>query len=129
MTFEAVTLSWKGRDYTIPPDNVLKCIAKIEDVFTLGELAGFQIRGHIPLAKVSQAYALVLRHAGAHVSDDEVYSALFASGGSDAYQVAVQAVYTLQAMMIPPEQLRAKSGKGEATSARAASSPSATSSS
>jgi hypothetical protein len=126
--FEEITLSWNGKNYVIPPDDVLRCIAKIESVCTLGELASHQLRGQLPLAKISMAFAVALRHAGAKVTDDEVYGALFQDSGQEMQRMASQAIFTLQAMMIPPEHLRAPAGKAEAAGERAASSPSATSS-
>nr|BDD44161.1 hypothetical protein 28 [bacterium] len=97
--FEPVTLTYSGEDYTIPRDEILQVIAMIEDVVTLGELSG---GGKVPMAKLAMAYGLALRHAGAKVSDEEVYSSLFAEGQHNA----TQAVTGLLAMMIPPERLR-----------------------
>lgn len=104
--FEEVKLTWNGRDFVIPPDQVLPCIAKVEDVLTLAQLWRAMERQALPLAKLAQAYGMVLRHAGAVVSDEDVYAALFTSGEMQAR--ARDAVLTLQVMMIPPEHLREK---------------------
>lgn len=124
-SFEEVGLTWEGREYVIPADGVLRVIAKVEDVITLGELAVAQKR--IPLAKLATAYGVMLRAAGADVTDEQVYSGMFANGGKDMPRRAMQAALTLQALMIPPEHLRAtKPGKGGAATGPAASSRSAT---
>jgi hypothetical protein len=104
--FEPVTLKWAGRDYVIPPDRVLMAIAKIEDVITLSQLHNGLNAGAMPMAKLAIAFATALRHAGAPVSGDEVYNALFKSG--EMQQQTMRAIHALQMLMIPPEHLRQK---------------------
>jgi hypothetical protein len=124
--FEQITLTWKGREYVIPPDNVLRCIAMVEDVLPLGVLAQ-SATGDYKLAKLAAAFAVALRYAGAKVTDEEVYSGMFEGQGADLAAKARAYVFALQAMMIPPEQLRS-SEKTDAAGARAASSQKRTSS-
>ena len=102
--FEEVRLTWGGKDYVVPPDRVLRAIAAVEDQLTLGELGRCMVSGTLPLARISMAYGALLRCAGAKVTDDEVYSGLFKE--SRLQQEAMQAVSTLQMLMIPPEHLR-----------------------
>lgn len=111
-TFEEVRLSWNGKDLVIPPNDVLRAIAKVEDVLTLGDLAGFTTKGRLPLAKLAQSFGILLRHAGAQVSDDEVYNGMFTGGGRELQRRAFAAVAALQALMVPPEHLRAEPAKG-----------------
>src|SRR4051812_21281849 len=103
--FEPVRLTWKGTEYVIPPDQVMRCIAKIEDVITLAEL--HRAMGKPPLAKLAMAYGAALRHAGARAEDDEVYAAMFKSG-KDMHGQVTGAVYTLLVMMMPPDALKLK---------------------
>lgn len=124
MIFEKITFTWGGQDYVLPAESVLRTIAQVEDVITLGELAPRP--GRLPLAKISIAFGIALRAAGVRVTDEEVYNAMF--GDARMVQNAVAALGTLQMLMIPPEHLRAKDpkpGKPEAASA-AGSSPLAT---
>lgn len=97
--FQEVGLSWAGREYTVAPDKVMGLIARIEDIITIDELAG---RG-VKRAKLAQAYGSALRYAGAKVTDDEIYAALFSV---DAIEATSNAVAGLIALMIPPEQVR-----------------------
>jgi hypothetical protein len=106
--FEAIKLTWKGVDYEIPPDQVMRGIARIEDVFTLGELSRHMARGTLPLAKIAQAYGVALRHAGAAVSDEDVYAGMFSGDAAELQKRGLAAVNTLLVMMMPPEHLRAK---------------------
>lgn len=108
--FEPITLHWEGRDYSIPPDDVLRCIAKIEDHITLIELSTASNKRTIPLAKMAIAFGAVLRHAGAHVSDDEVYAGMFADG--NLVNKAQVAVTTLLTLMIPPGSLTQDAAAG-----------------
>lgn len=97
--FDEIVLTWNGKEYKIPPGQVMGAIARIEDVLTLKELGGYAQRNDVPLAKVSQAYGVVLRYAGAHVKDEEVYAALF---DGNTQQAIIRSVETLLLMMIPP---------------------------
>ena len=128
--FSDVRLEWGDQDFTIPAERVLGAIAVVEDVITLGDLAG-NSRGRLPLAKISMAYGALIRYAGGKVSDEEIYTACFGERGKAIQKRASEMVFSLQVLMIPPEHLRAPpSGKAEAASKRRAdSSPSATSSS
>lgn len=119
--FEEVSFEWNGRKYSIPPDRILQCIAKVEDVITLVELHRFTEKTTVPYAKLAMAYGMILRHAGAQVEDAEVHEAMFKGG--DATSTAVAAVNALLVMMIPPSIHRQKEapgevGKTEATSAK-----------
>lgn len=115
--FQTIKLTWKGEDFTLPADRVLMAISMVEEVLSLGDLATHQLRGRVPLAKLSMAFGIILRLAGVKVTDEEVYDGLFASGPGDLAARAVSAVATLQALMIPPERLREQmaSGKRSAT--------------
>jgi len=126
--FAPVILSWNGREFTIAADRVLYCIAEVEAVLTLGDLANMQARGRLSLAKLAIAYGTALRYAGAVVKDEEVYSAMFKDAGAELQRRAFGAIYTLQALMVPPEHLRAEPGKANGGAVEtAASSPAITS--
>jgi len=127
--FKPITLAWHGREYTIAPDAVLRCIAEVENVLTLGDLANMQARGRLSLAKLAIAYGITLRYAGAEVSDEDVYGGMFKDAGAELQRRAFGAILTLQALMVPPEQLRAEPGKANGGAAQeSASSPNTTSS-
>ena len=102
--FEEVRLNWDGQDYVIPPEQVMQCIAKVEDVLTMADLVRAQERGAAPIAKVAIAYGKVLRHAGARVSDEEVYRGMFV--GPEQKMRAWAAVHALLAMMMPPDAVK-----------------------
>jgi ribosomal protein L12E/L44/L45/RPP1/RPP2 len=96
--FEAVTLKWKGQAFTIPPHRVLGAIACIEEHLTLDVIHRAHEGRHVPAAKVSLAFAAVLRYAGAAVEDVEVYTAIFQPNDSHMQQ----ALTALLMMMVPP---------------------------
>ena len=97
--FEPVTLTWKGKEYTIEADRVMRLIAKLEEHVTLAEL----FSGRPPQAKLSMAYAEALRYAGASVTAEDVYGALFQSDEGAEYAAITQGVLM---MMIPPSALQ-----------------------
>ena len=99
--FEPVTLEWHGKTYTIPADNILPLVADIESKITFMELAqAMQDQIKMPIATLSMVYGKVLRHAGAPVSDEEVYAGMF---GADENKEAVsEGIMTMLRMMTPP---------------------------
>lgn len=99
--FKTIELSFKNKSYKIEPTNVMRCLAQIEDVITLQDLSN---ANRIPLVKLSQAYGIALRHAGANVSDEDVYECVFEEGGS---AMVSSAVAGLLSMMIPPAKFQA----------------------
>lgn len=106
--FQDITLTWKGKEYVIKGNNVLRLIAQIEDVITLQELLKFAQKGAAPVAKISSAFTLALRYAGVKVSDEEVYASCFG-----AQHAAKNATLTLLTMMTPPDDLILKNTEEE----------------
>ena len=99
--FDAVTISWKGTDYTIEPDRIMGAIAKVEETITLKELGEYANKGDAPMAKLAIAYTSVMKYAGAKVNEAEVYGALFERESNINIFGCITA---LLAMMIPPSR-------------------------
>ena len=114
--FKPVTLTWKGEDYTVSADQIMQMIAKVEDILTLPELMNPKGR---PLAKISMAYGAALRHAGARVTDEEIYSAMFTAG--EQAGAAASAVQGLLIMMVPPSAVEQPEKKAKPSKAAASS--------
>ena len=108
MSFGApVTLTYNDKQYEIPADSILPLIAQIEDVITLSQLIDTQKPSP---AKLSMAFGIALRHAGAKVTDSEIYASVFKSGSASAM---TQAVAGLMALMIPPVDIQNKVSDGK----------------
>jgi hypothetical protein len=123
--------TWKDREYVVPADEIMRCIAKVEDYVTLFDLAEMRSTGKLRTMQLSQGLAAAMRHAGAEVTAEELYNTLFT--GSDAVKFVQRAWTTLHALeilMIPPEHLREpdKPGVKRGRGGRAASSKARTSS-
>lgn len=103
--FDDVELEWEGVKYTLKGDGqIMKAVAAVEDHLTLAELFQGQESGRVPLAKLSMAYAILLRHAGARqISDAEVYAGMWANG-ADASAIQ-EAITSLLALMMPQSVL------------------------
>lgn len=102
--FQPVKVSWKGADYTIAPNRLMRCIAMIEEIVTLPFLSKCWVSGELPYAKLAMALGAVLRYAGANVTDEEVYAEMFK--GPERRMLAAATLQTLMVMMFPPEHLR-----------------------
>jgi hypothetical protein len=97
--FEDIELPWSGKTFVIKSNRVMGAIARIEDVITLAELQAYAVKGAAPIAKLSMAYAAVLRYAGAQVTDEEVYEKSFVGGREQ--EAMVMAIMNLMKMMLP----------------------------
>lgn len=94
--FQDVTLSFANKEYKIEANSIMRCLAQIEDVISLAELTN---KTHVPMVKLSMAYGIALRYAGATVSDEDIYANVFEPGSAHVVQEAVSG---LLLMMIPP---------------------------
>lgn len=119
MSFENVTLKWGDKDYVIPANRMMGAIARIEDVVTLTELRNFAARGGAPMAKLSMAYAAVLRYAGCNVSDEEVYTRI--AEGKDGEASTIVAMKNIMVLMLPPNLRKQIEKSAEAAEAAEAS--------
>ena len=108
--FEAVTLSWRGQSYTVPANQQMMLIAKLEDALE-GESGKSAIEmlfrnGGPPHTALARAFGAALRYAGASVSDDEVYLSIhedIASGSAkQAYAKTAGMIIALLAVISPP---------------------------
>jgi len=122
--FEDVILEWEGEKKTVPANDVMRLLAKVEDCITLHEMQAFRERGTAPLVRVAMAYAAALRHAGFDVTDDGVYARLLSASAGDKGAMAIRVIQSLSSMMIPPADLdvaKAPAGKGKQGNPKAAS--------
>ena len=114
--FQEVTLRWGDKDYVVPPDRVMRAIALIEDHVTINQLSEATSGGKMPLVKISAAYAVVLRYAGANVSDEDVYDGMF-NGAGQMHVKMMSAIAGLMGLMIPPGKIVELSKKEDAGAA------------
>jgi hypothetical protein len=118
-----VTLGWKGREFTVKATDRMRLIATIEDQLTITELSSWDSAEKVKLSKLAAAYGAALRFAGAWVSDEDVYTALFGNDAEGMARLAVNTLNSIMVPMIPPEHLQDKSGKKkEPSKARSSSS-------
>lgn len=103
--FNPVKLTWGGKEYVIPPDQVLRAIAIAEEIVTVNELVQMRVTLNVKFQVIAKAYASLLRFAGAKdVTDEQVFCSLFPSKGN----VIGNAFATLDALMVmmtPPMEI------------------------
>lgn len=122
--FEDYTIEWEGEVYSIPSNRLLPVIAAVEELFTLNELLQVSMQNKVPLARLASAYGIILRSAGADVSDADVYQGMFQ--GNDLQARMLDAVNGLLGLMIPPEQQGAGEQPGKSRKAGKRSSKNST---
>lgn len=102
-----IVLKFRGKTYTIPESRAFAVGSEVENVVTLGEMAGW---GNNPrFFKIASAFGVMLRFAGCKVSDGEIKAEIDVSiraaisadvtEGDAAEVFAVTAVQQLQAVL------------------------------
>lgn len=108
--FEAVTLSWRGQSYTVPANQQMMLIAKIEDALS-GESGQQAIsilfrREGPPHTRLAAAFGAALRHAGSKVTDEEIYLSIqtdMISKTKGEKTASIQAcIFALLSIISPP---------------------------
>lgn len=117
-SFDDFKVSWAGKDYVIPAKRRMQAIAAVEDFVTLSDLCNGKPR----FAKLAQAYAALLRQAGARLEDDEVYLGMFGPREEDSESSdATAALIGLLSLMLPPSEMaKLKEGSARPTKRRKA---------
>ena len=108
--FDDVTLEWRGEEFTVPASDQLMLITKIEDALTYGLPASSAVvvlsrEGGPTESRLARAYAAALRHAGAKVSDDEVYLSMMKSMAEPGAEFAISVqgyIWGLLSIITPP---------------------------
>lgn len=107
--FEDVHLSWKGETFTVPADNQMMLVCKIEDALSTGDgqpaIVTLTQAGGPSYGRLASAFGAALRHAGADVSDQDVYLSImddFATGKADVAVKVQGAVLALLSIIAPP---------------------------
>lgn len=111
--FPPVELEWRGRFYTVQPHRVMGLLVALERHVSLGEIHAYSLRGASPVATFCQAYGAMLRYAGAHVRDEDVFAFAMHDGH---FQAVADAIKELTWLMIPPAErarLREAAASGE----------------
>jgi len=71
--FRDITISWRGKDYTVTPSMRLMRSIEMGDI-SLSDIAVRTSQGRPPVSHLAYVIAKMLQSAGANVSEDEVYS-------------------------------------------------------
>jgi len=108
--FEDVTISWRGQDYIVPANRQLMLIALIEDALSGDSgkqaLSVLFRREGPPYSRLAAAFGAALRHAGARVSDEEVYLSIMEDmaqrSKAEVTAMVQQSIIALLSIMAPP---------------------------
>ncbi len=127
MSFEPVTLGWRGEDYVIPAKDVLSLVAVIEDQLAgpsgLPAVVVLTNKPGPTHARLARAFGAALRFAGAKVTDEEIYLSIqsdIVEGGADALMTIQGTIMALLAIVSPPAALRLRGGAKKKTEKKSA---------
>lgn len=98
--FQPIKFAFKGTEYLIPPNRVLRAVAVVEAHVTMHELSIYMARQTAPSAKVAMAYAALVNFAGGAVTDDEVFESLFDPQTKENVMTLVSLLITV---LVPPK--------------------------
>lgn len=99
--FNKIDVTWRGKQYVIPSDQVLMAVAMVEEVVTVRELCQMLAEEKPKSVIIGRAFAQILRYAGATVTDHEAYTAFVAEGPLGSGQL--HALALLITMIMPPD--------------------------
>ncbi len=109
--FQDYEIGWEGTRYAIPSTRLLPLIAAVEEIISVNELLVASVSMRVPLARLSEAYAVILRAAGVTgpdgrtpIAHEEVYLRMW--DGGDVLARMKDAVAGLFGLMVPPEAVR-----------------------
>ena len=108
--FDDVTLSWRGASFVVPANRQMMLIAKIEDALSgdSGQQALSVLfrREGPPYSRLAAAFGAALRHAGASVTDEEVYLSiqtdLIAKSKAEQTAAIQSCIISLLSIISPP---------------------------
>jgi len=101
-----ITLSFKGTDYKILENSAFEVAEEVEEIVTLAELAKMQTNPKF--VKIAKCLGVMLRFAGAKVSDKDVHSEIIREiaglseedAGAAKDMLAAQAIGSLMAVLM-----------------------------
>lgn len=95
-----ITLEWKGDKFVIPDTEVFQVGEQIEEIVTLSDLHGMAENPRF--RKLARCYAVMLRHAGARVSDQDVHSYMMdgLKGDQEKSVMALNAITVLTEILM-----------------------------
>lgn len=100
-----INLKFKGDEYTISENKAFEVGEAVEDVLTISEIAAMS--ENPKFFKIAKCFGVMLRFAGAKVSDKEVHSEMMrevSALGDDAEEaktlLAAQAMHSLMAVLM-----------------------------
>jgi hypothetical protein len=112
---DPIILTFRGQDYTIPPNKIIRLGVELEDMMTFGGRNAWQRLADpatLNLNLIAMAYHHALTFAGAKVDLEEVRKVVILGSGDDPLRDMFAFVSGLEKIMIPPAPLEfADAGK------------------
>ena len=85
--YQDILLEWKGVEHTIKPS--MRLLQDIEQKFSISRVAHRITTGDVPLSHMASIVGIMLRSAGAEVTDDEVFSELMQGDAQVVQDMAI----------------------------------------
>lgn len=100
MAARNIELEWGGDVYVIPANEVFEVGAEVEEVVTLPDIAN--VGKKLQFRKIAKCYGILLRHAGASVTDQQVFSHMMDQfkSGAEKKLAAMKAIEVLTEILM-----------------------------
>lgn len=85
--YQDILLEWKGVEHTIKPS--MRLLQDIEQKFSISRVAHRLATGDVPLSHMASIVGIMLRSAGAEVTDDDVFSELMQGDAQVVQDMAI----------------------------------------
>lgn len=104
--FNDISLEWAGKEYAIKARRVMGAIKRIEEEVTYFELMSYVASNDPRTSKIAAAYGVILRYAGASITDEQVYEGLFGKTGIPNPDLIAKLIAVLLGIMSPKGPLK-----------------------
>jgi len=85
--YQDILMEWEGVEYTVKPS--MRLLQDIEQKFSISRVAHRITTGDVPLSHMASIVGIMLRSAGAEVTDDEVFSELMQGDAQVVQDMAI----------------------------------------
>jgi hypothetical protein len=100
--FTDIEMVWRDKPYTIKSHRVMGAIAVVEDIITFPEIAAFGQRQTTPSVRLCQAYAALLKYAGARATPEDVLQLVTTDVSKQL--IVMKAITGVLSLALPPAQ-------------------------
>lgn len=105
---DPIILTFRGQDYTIPPNKIIRLGVELEDMMTFGGRNAWQRLAEpatMNMNMLAMAYHHALTYAGAKIDLEQVRQSIFHGTGDNVLEDIFRLIKDLEKILMPPAPL------------------------